>query len=444
MVKRRLHQHQVAAFGYARTQQHPALFLEMRLGKTLIAIRTIQLQKLRHILVVAPSSALGDWHRELDLEGEQDVCLLLGTREQRQHALEASHKWYLFNKEGWLALPQVREMPWDAVILDESTFIKNPRARITRFYCSNFRSVPHRWILTGTPNPESELDFFCQFLWLDGGETFHSHNFYAYRQQHYKPIGFNWVPRAGVVQDIIRRVAKRAFVLRRKDVQLDSPRVYERRMLTLPPDLRETYTKAEESFVLEVEGVDRQITKWIIEQYTWLRQLCGGFIQGSAVWNGKIQELVSLLQGELARQRVVVWFRFNAELQGCNSTLQKLGISTLSITGDDPVLRRQERIMAFREGRARILLLQVGCSQYGVDLSCADTAIYYSSPLDRQTRAQSEDRIVSVQQKRPVLFIDLLVEDSVDKDIYALLKGKALRSIHLLDACRALQERRSR
>ena len=134
---RTLRPHQLEAFKYARSVRHPALFMEMRLGKTLVTIRRVNLykpldpQKGLKILIVAPSDVLGSWEDELDLEGEHNHLNLiygLRTREARLKAIEKNPntKWYLMNKEGYISVPEIANtnfINWDCVVLDESSFL---------------------------------------------------------------------------------------------------------------------------------------------------------------------------------------------------------------------------------------------------------------------------------------------------------------------------------
>ena len=166
LVRRPLRLYQRVMLQYCLSVQNPALFVQMRLGKTLVTIRSIRIRQGRKILIVAPYSALYSWSIELELEQEQNTIELYGSRNERLQVLDdqyATGKWFLLNKEGHRILPEIADFSFDIVVIDESTFIKAPYStrkgsQVTRFYCQNFRDAMHRYILTGTPAPESELD----------------------------------------------------------------------------------------------------------------------------------------------------------------------------------------------------------------------------------------------------------------------------------------------
>jgi len=67
-----------------------------------------------------------------------------------------------------------------------------------------------------------------------------------------------------------------------------------------------------------------------------------------------------------------------------------------------------------------------------MNLSAADTAIYFSEPVGYMARKQTEDRILDTEKKSTLLYIHLLVENSIDEDIRMALKMKNWASNLLL------------
>jgi hypothetical protein len=419
---------------YCGGQAHPALFMQMRLGKTLVTTRMIERYCPRdpkaglRALIVAPNSALGSWDKELTLDGwGEGICHLQGTRAKRVDLLAQRHPWKLINKEGHLALPELTRVPWDAVVIDESTCIKNPKAKITKFFLNHFRDVPHRWALTGTPNPQSDLEFWPQLAWLDG-RAFGCRTYWEFRTRFFAqdPWGYEWSPNVGTPTMIKREVARRAFVLSRAEAGLDVPKVYETRTLTLPRKLRKTYDELEDTLILEYEGEEVGRTEYEPVKLQWLRQMCGGFIDKELVWRAKLDELVDLLTGELANDQIVVWFNYNHEGRYAEKLLRRHGIDAVWVEGKTK--DRPGKLTAFQNGTVRVILLQVKIAEMGCDLSAADTAIYFSPPFGVLARSQSEDRILEVYKKGPLLIIDLLVEDSVDTALHESLTAKVAGS----------------
>ena len=87
---RSLRLNQKLAFNYACTVQNPALFMEMRLGKTLVAIRWTKYRNLWKNLIVGPYSVYKSWFDELVLEEEDKwgIIPLFGSRDERLQILD--------------------------------------------------------------------------------------------------------------------------------------------------------------------------------------------------------------------------------------------------------------------------------------------------------------------------------------------------------------------
>jgi SNF2 family DNA or RNA helicase len=420
---KRFYKHQLEAFRYSLQADNPALFLDMRLGKILVTLRRINLyEKHRRILIVCPGSAFRGWIDELDSERELAPCLLLGTRKARLALLKSSAKWFIINKEGFLALPEIASINWDAIVLDESTFIKNPKAKVTKFFTKHFREIPHRFALTGTPNPESDLDLFCQMQFLNNSFCGFK-NYWDFRAKLFRPVFYDFFPTARGRELINKELAEKACIIKRKDVGINLPRQEIIREIEFDSATRKIYSRVEKDFVLTL--ANREIkTIWAISQYVWMRQLCGGFADSNYVFKGKMQELEYLVNGELVNEPVIVWFNFNNEI----AQAKKLFKDCQTMTGKDSFQKRDQILQDFQAGRVRVLLLQQAVAQTGMDLSKADTAIYFSMPVSLMAYQQTQDRIVRLDKPNQLLLINLIVKDSVDEDVFVSLRNKSFAS----------------
>ena len=61
---------------------------------------------------------------------------------------------------------------------------------------------------------------------------------------------------------------------------------------------------------------------------------------------------------------------------------------------------------------------------YGITLTAASTMIYYSNGYDLEKRQQSEARIDRIGQEKPMTYIDIICEDTVDDRIVKALRKK--------------------
>lgn len=464
---RKFRPHQFGMFRYARNTKHPFLHVEMRLGKCLVTIRTVKLYKPLNpstglkALVVAPNSALDGWTNDISLDtatpSPTNSIVNLAqaqTKKKRITLLQENFDnrdthWFLLNKEGFVSFPLLlSSMDWDAVIIDEA-FIRNPRAKVTKYFLKNFRDCPHRWFLSGLPAPENDMEYFGPLAWLDG-QAFGCHSFWDWRVRDWQPSMLDqhaWVPKQGTKDKVLRTLSERCCVLRRKDAGVEPHKVKETRPVLFPPEIKRVYAKMELDFISASGDYE---TQWATTKYQWLWQLTGGFNENhQLVFDGKQKELLSLLKGELAKEKVVVWFVFNHEIDHTHATLAKQHIPSTFIYGSIPPEERTRRLNSWRSSStifcksARVLLLQQAVAQTGMDLSASDTAIIYSQPPGQEAQRQTEDRIVSLSKKTTLLYLRLLVPGTVDEDIHVLGAGKHLKTELMHLAIRKRMEARS-
>ncbi len=185
---------------------------------------------------------------------------------------------------------------------------------------------------------------------------------------------------------------------------------------------------------MEGEGKVLNKTVLIITQFIWMRRLFGGFVEDEYIFNGKYQELKSLLEGELKYERIVIWAVFIDELKFLYKELSKKYAVQIIHGGIKP----SDRDKVLKTPNWQILLAQPECFKYGTDLSVSDTIIYYSTPLGLESRLQTEDRIVDLK-KSSALIIDLIIEDTIEASILKSLKRKESKQEMIRRIVRGLQ-----
>lgn len=449
-VKRRtlreLMPHQEEGVERALGEDHTALIMQMRLGKTLTSVRVVKERDAYNALVVCPVSAIEAWENELSLEGERFISLHGLGHEERERAMidaiqaRTYRPWVIANFEMILGMaprvmplskkrevPLVAQLPWDHVIVDESTRIKNPQAQTTQIFHQGFDLARHRMILTGLPAPESELDLFEQFYFLDR-EWMGYTDFWRYRKALFEPGHFSkhhWFRKEGTRKRIKSALHARAFVKTRKDAGMPENWVNETRFVDMNDPQRKLYDQIEEEFAVDF-GDERWETAWATTKHIWLCMIAGGFSPRRRLLNpAKADEIVYLLKTELARDKAVVWHAFRHECEYMIERCKKANIRVVSIMGGDPPDKRRRALQNLRDkDGARVLCAMEQCGKFSMDCSVCDTAIWYSNDPSCEARAQSRERTFHPKKQDTILNLDVATRDTVDMDNLRAVREK--------------------
>lgn len=426
--------HQERAEEYALPRSQYGLLMRMRLGKTRVAIRRVKRRRdigLIHVLL--PSVAVEAWTKWLALEGEYFVVVVGLNRSRRIRALQSTkaaseHRrvWVLINYECLDSTPEIRNYLPDEVIADESTHLKNPAAGVTKAANRNYpMTIEDRGILTGMLRPESDLDVFSQIKFAQG-QFMGCSNFYQWRHRHFQMVGHNWFPRVGASRRIREAVQEFAHHCSHADAGIDIPRVYEPRIVPMNAEQRRLQKQVLKEFAATLASGERMETNWVVVRELWLRRIAGGLSPDgeTLISTAKLDDLVTLLRGEMIDERVVVFFAYREELAQAHVYLTERKIQTGVLWGGMKPAEEAQIMKAFRERSARCLLATIEKAQFSLDCSVASAEYYYSNVWSAEARAQSEERIMHVEREDPVLILDAITEGSVDERLVPRLHDK--------------------
>lgn len=440
-------QYQEDALEYCRVTENPALLMEMRLGKTSIAIRHFKEVKAKKVLIVCPISTTSSWIKELESEDVNYSILTSLSREKRQNSVEEfdAGLWQdtclVTNYESLSSefsykgkTSKLLTYPWDLVILDESTRIKNPKSAVSKIAVNFFRDS-RRMILTGTPAPEGELDLFQQFLFLNGnflGYRNYWSFFNAYYVRDYDYSSRLKSPR--ILDTIKNEIHKLSFVRTVYDCGMVTGKVYETRTI-LPNSQQRVLHKSIENFYAYKDPTTKELVEMTspLQAFTALRRVSGGFSPdgSTCISEEKYKEIKTLLAEDLHSNNVIVWFSFRKELAKAHEFFKKAfpRKKIAVITGDVPLAERRK---ITEKGGANLLLVIEQAASHGINLSRFDTSIYFSRGTSTERRVQSEDRIVLLQGKSGTkstkLIIDLVCDNTIDSEIHKLMEEKSMTS----------------
>jgi SNF2 family DNA or RNA helicase len=380
------------------------------------------------VLIVIPNSLFYSWGKELAQFPEISSVALTGTRKQRLTKLRGPESVFLLNYEYLSPLRDaLLRRRFRTLVFDESTMVKNPRAKRTRAATKLADHAEHVYILTGTCMANAPLDVFCQFRLL--GKDVLDDNYYRFRDtfaiiNHYRGfpevIGYRDLD---VIQD---RLADFSFV-RLKSECLDlPPKTFEERRVDLLSEQRKLYDQVKEELLSEFEESPFS-TPLAITKMLRLSQIIGGHLttddgETKTFPSAKEQELVHIVE-EAQPQKVVVWCRFRHEIRRVNTLLQQY--HPVVLHGDVSVKDRGKRIESFQENdKTRVLISQIQVGKFGLTLTAGTIAVYYSKTYSLEDYLQSQDRIHRIGQQLPVTIINLNATGTLDVTLQTALQKK--------------------
>ena len=149
------------------------LALVMGAGKTvttLAAMETLlESNEVKKILVVVPSSLKYQWAREIAKFTDSSCVVIDGTAAGRKKAWRTalSAQYVIVNPESLVNdMAHFEKHKFDAIVIDEATIIKTPRAKRSRMLKRIGKKFHYRFALTGQPieNRPEELFSIMEFV----------------------------------------------------------------------------------------------------------------------------------------------------------------------------------------------------------------------------------------------------------------------------------------
>ena len=415
---RKLLPHQKPILKYMMSTDTPALFIDMRLGKTILTIEYAVRKGLQNVLVVAPKSAFNSWEKELNVEGLDNFKVCMGKSKDVFARIKEA-RWVITNPQKLATWPFYKRK-WDLVVVDESSRIKNARSKYFKVLMSQFSQTKHKLLLSGTPTPESILEAVPQLLFLRG-EVLGCRNYWEFLVRYTLKYGYERLLYKSAKEKLTELLHDTCYFLSQKKAGVAQRCKKIKVLIPKNQAQKDLYRQLKKDFEMDINGKHYE-TDYILTTLLWACRVAGGILDGTVVSDAKFNELLKILNR--TKGKAVVWFRFNDELHYVHEKLKMLSIPCAVYYGDVSVEDRKRIEYDFQKGHYKCILLQVKTGLYALDLSVADTAVYYSNSWSLEERIQSEKRISHPKKKTRLTYIDLLTKGWPDTTIYNALKRK--------------------
>lgn len=338
---------------------------------------------------------------------------------------------------------------FDCVITDESHKIKSSSGKASLFCKKIGAKVPYRMCLTGTPMPHSPLDIFAQYRFLDPGIFGTSYT--LFKQKYGKWGGFENRKFLGMREELFEEFNRKmhSIMFHVPQEVLDKklpPFVHVERHCELGKDAARVYKELEKDMIAGVNDgtvtVANALTKLLRHQ-----QLTGGFViddekNVQAIDTAKRDLLEDVLEDigyskpnkdeETERkpvEPVVVFCKFQSDLDTVREITESFGRVYAELSGRQNDLTDTSKMPEWCD----VLGVQIQAGGAGVDLTRARYSVYYSVGFSLGDYEQSLKRTHRPGQTRPVTYIHLIAQGTVDEKVYKALSERKQIVEHVLE-----------
>ena len=453
--------HQMDALEKSLNKYDYALFCEMGTGKSKILIDTIGFlytkKQLNGALIIAPKGVYKNWER-LEITKHMPDSILENTdivgwspsmtkkaRGPLDEALKPSERLRLVvmniealstDKGAEYAKKFVKSCKC-LVAVDESTTIKNVKAKRTKNIIRIGEHAAFRRIMTGSPITQSPMDLYSQCTFLGARHLGHQ-SFFSFQNRYARIVrrnlgshSFNQVVGYQNLDELSSKLDAFSYRILKKDC-LDLPeKVYVKRSVEMNEWQSRAYNQMKDNAVALLEQGEMVTAQNVLTQILRLQQICSGFIKTDegTITNfptNKLDELTALL--EETSGKVIIWAVFVQDLNNISQLLSKVyGPESVAVYAGSTGAEDRQKIVTDFQDPASPLRFFVGQSRtggYGLTLTEASTVVYYTNSFDLEVRIQSEDRAHRIGQKNNVTYIDLVTEGTVEEKILKALRNK--------------------
>ncbi|MHA2088741.1 MAG: DEAD/DEAH box helicase [Promethearchaeota archaeon] len=435
--KRKPMAHQVDMIKKMILEKKFALLCDPGTGKSQAVINSFQLlhedKLVKKCLIICPYTLLDNWQHEIKKCSDLSSIIVYGSKKKREELISRNYHFYIINYAGLRILKKYSHWhDFDMVVVDESHNFKDEEALQTEIILKNFENTPYKYILTGSVISQSPLDLYSQFKFLDP-IYFSCYSFWEFKQKYCvlekgevwdykkkKMRAYYTIKAFRNLHELKQKLMIHSLQLKREDC-VDLPdKIYQTRSLTLSPEIKKEYKNMAENFYSEVAGLS---AKLIIEKLMRMQQILSGSYLQDNNQNPKLKELLKLVKENLyGKNQIVIWCRFRKSIEMIKEALNNLDIEVSELHGG--IKDRSEEIRKFETGKTKIIIGTPQAGGVGINLIAGNIVVYFENDYKYAVRMQSEDRCHRIGQTKKVLYIDLLYKNTIDIDIYKVLKRK--------------------
>ena len=449
------HDYQRYCVDYMKTRPIAALFLDMGLGKTVIALtalRDLMLDELSvsKVLVIAPLRVARDtWTAEIrkwDHLKELDVSVIVGDVKTRIAGISRQAMIYVINRENvkWLVEyyeKNGRRWDFDCVVIDELSSFKNHQSQ--RFkWLRKIRPYVKRWIgLTGTPISNGLMDLWAEIGILDGGERLGKF-IGRYREAYFRPgamnphtgIVYQYVLRPGAEEQIYKKISDITISMKALDYLQMPEYVSVVHEVQMSPAEKELYDRMKSDLIIPLEDGDIDAVNAAALSNKLLQMSNGAVYDENGnvrvIHQRKLEMLEDLIEAANG-QPVLIAYWFRHDRARIEMYLKSLGY-------DPREIRESKDIQDWNTGKISVAMIHPASAGHGLNIQeGGHILVWFGLTWSLELYQQTNARLWRQGQKNTVTIHHIITKGTVDEDVMEALTDKDITQEKLIAAVKA-------
>ncbi|MBC5688110.1 DEAD/DEAH box helicase [Mediterraneibacter sp. NSJ-55] len=417
-----LRKYQADIVNEALNHEGYGIFMDTGTGKTITALEIA-----KHIgktLVLCPLSVIETaWIDDCrKFYPEIKIINCWGnSQSKRIEALHAKVDVYVMNYDTYKILKnEIRKSDFQCMIVDESSVMKNMKSQITTDILSMIDVIPRRYVLSGTPNPNSNLELYPQMKFVL--PDLFGNSYYGWQATYFHQDMANphvWYQTQDDKDRLFARLSEGAVFLKKEDCVDLPPKVFEIKQFEMGKEQSLYYDNI-------MQDIKDNINQWSKFEFTAklmkIREVFSGFVINKdatiSTFKTNKEDLLKQTLEEIGDKQVIVWCQFTHEIESLSEKFKGVGLTSKT-------KNRDEIIREFKEGNIRLLFAHPKLLGKGVTFTKCTYNIYYSLSFSYEEYRQSQDRIHRIGQENKCTYIILQAKHTIDETkIYKCLERK--------------------
>lgn len=426
------HAYQQYAIQHIETHKEAALFLDMGLGKTVIALSAIwdlafDFFEVSKVLVVAPLRVARDtWPAEIEKWEHlkyMTYSVVVGTEEERRQALLKKALVYIINRENvdWLVSKSGVPFRFDMVVIDELSSFKSHTSKRFKSFLKVRPRIKRIVGLTGTPSGNGLMDLWAEFRLLDMGKRlgrYISH----YREAFFEPdkrnqmMVFSYKPRPGAAKEIYQLIGDMTISMKSLDF-LPMPKLIMNEVhVKLSPAERKVYDELRKKMALSIEGKEIDAANAAALSGKLLQMANGAVYDDNhkpiRIHDRKLDALEDLVEAANGKPILIAyWFKHDLARMK-----ERLSIREI---------RSSKDITDWNEGKIPVAAIHPASAGHGLNLQAGGSVlIWFGLTWSLELYQQTNARLWRQGQKHTVIIEHIVTEGTIDEQVMRALQSK--------------------